>query len=433
MNAIINVRIYDYQNYIENGYVVFDNRIIEVGCMNDFVNKGYSLIDGKGQLLLPNFVCSHSHIYSIFARGLSLPFNPQNFQDILEQMWWKIDREITNKITYYSGIAASSEFMKNGVTTIIDHHASGTDILGSLECLKTAIVDVCGLRSILCFETSDRFPIHDCLNENVMFFNKYQNKVCCGLFGLHASMSLADLTLKLVDVNSLTIPIHIHVAESKMDEEDSYSKYGKSIIQRLDEHHLLKNNSLIVHGVYLSQMELEKLEDKNIYIVVNTTSNMNNAVGLPDVSSFKKHNIKLLVGNDGLSTSMAIEYLNLFYTSHLKSESPKSMDLMDVIDIINNAYKYVSNILGINLGRIASDYEADFMLIPYIPFTQMDATNAFGHIFYGLYPCFVPNDVYCQGKLIVHDRDFVNPLIKEELIKAKEAANDLWLSVKGDN
>ena len=124
MKAIINARIYDYENYIENGYVVFDKKIVKVGKMSEFKNDGYNIIDANGQLLLPNFVCAHSHIYSIFARGLSLPFNPKNFQEILDQMWWKLDSQIDNEITYYSGIAAGSEFLLNGVTTIIDHHAS---------------------------------------------------------------------------------------------------------------------------------------------------------------------------------------------------------------------------------------------------------------------------------------------------------------------
>ena len=125
MKAIINARIYDYDKYIENGYVVFDKKIVKVGEMKSFKNNGYQLIDAKGQMLLPNFVCAHSHIYSIFARGLALPFNPKNFQDILNQMWWKLDSQIDNEITYYSGIAAGSEFLLNGVTTVIDHHASG--------------------------------------------------------------------------------------------------------------------------------------------------------------------------------------------------------------------------------------------------------------------------------------------------------------------
>ena len=167
MRAITNVRIYDYDQYIENGYVVFEQKIVKVGKMSDFKDDGYQVIDGKGQLLLPNFVCNHAHIYSIFARGLSLPFNPKNFLEILDQMWWRIDAQIDNETTFYSGIVAGKEFIENGVTTVIDHHASGLDINKSLTQLKKSLVDTLGLRAILCFETSDRYEVKDCIKESV--------------------------------------------------------------------------------------------------------------------------------------------------------------------------------------------------------------------------------------------------------------------------
>ena len=257
IKALTNVRIYDYANYIENGYIVFDEQIIEVGPMDKFVNQGYEVIDGHGQLVLPNFVCNHAHIYSIFARGLILPFHPENFQEILDQMWWKMDARIDNEITYYSGICAGQEFVKNGVTTIIDHHASGTEILGSLQNLKEALNDVCGIRSILCFETSDRYPVDDCIKENISFMDNNHNSMCAGLFGMHASCSLSNETLFKVSTSVGNRPIHIHVAESKMDEDDSQEKYGKSIVERLWEYGLVNQNSLIVHGVHISDQELE--------------------------------------------------------------------------------------------------------------------------------------------------------------------------------
>ena len=162
MKAIINARIYDYTNYIENGYVIFNKEIIEVGPMSNFKRKDLEVIDFEGDLLIPSFVCNHAHIYSIFARGLALPFSPKNFQDILDQMWWKLDAKLNNKMTYYSGIAASYEFLLNGVTTVIDHHASG-EILGSLTSLSNAVSNVANIRGLYCFETSDRYNIDECL------------------------------------------------------------------------------------------------------------------------------------------------------------------------------------------------------------------------------------------------------------------------------
>lgn len=430
MKALINVRIYDYQNYIENGYVIFDKQICEVGSMDKFVDKGYEIIDGKGQLLLPSFVCAHAHIYSIFARGLALPFNPKCFLDILTQMWWKIDAKISNNITYYSGIAAASEFLLNGVTTVIDHHASGSDILGSLSQLKKSVCDVAHMRGIFCFETSDRYNVDECIKENISYYLDNHSHDTCGLFGLHASMSLSDETLSKVAKNQKDCPLHVHVAESKDDEVDSLNKYSTSIISRFDRFGLLKKDSLIVHGVALSDAELDILAKRDVYLVVNTTSNMNNAVGLPNVKNYLNHNLKVMVGNDGLSSNMASEFMNAYYTSHLLNASAKELNLGDVINMINNAYEYVSKRLDIKLGKIESDYEADFMLVKYIPFTSMDKNNAFGHVFFGLFPCFKPCDVYSHGNLEVSNYQLTNKKLLSELKHANKVADELWALVK---
>ena len=430
MNALINVRIFDYENYIESGYVVFDEHVQEVGKMSDFKDKGYKVIDGKGQLLMPNFVCAHSHIYSVFARGLVLPFNPSNFQEILDQMWWKLDREIDNPVSYYSGIAAGTEFLLNGVTTIIDHHASGRDILGSLTSLKKALDNTLHLRSILCFETSDRFDINECIKENISFANRYHTSHVCGLFGMHASMSLSEETLKKVSRKLKDLPIHIHVAESDMDEVDSMAKYGTSIIERLDKHKLINKDSLIVHGVFLSDKELDIVKDRGAYMVVNTTSNLNNAVGITDIKKFLDKGIPVMIGNDGLSSSMAIEYQNAMYLTHLKNASPTALNVGHILGMINNAYDYVSRRLGIKLGKIKSGYVSDFMLVNYTPFTEMNSSNAFGHIFYGLFPNFRPNDVYVDGKRLVKSGELVSQKAKSELSEARKYSETLWKRVK---
>lgn len=430
MKVIINARIYDYDKYIENGYVVFDKKIVKVGEMKSFKNDGYQLIDAKGQMLLPNFVCAHSHIYSIFARGLALPFNPKNFQDILDQMWWKLDSQIDNEITYYSGIVAGSEFLLNGVTTIIDHHASGTEIIGSLTSLKKALNNTLHMRSILCFESSDRYPIRDCIKENMSFANKNHTEFVSGLFGMHASMSLSDSSLKLISKKLNNTPIHIHVAESDMDENDCLEKYGTNIISRLDKYNLINKDSLIVHGVFMNDEELDIIKIRGAYIVVNTTSNLNNAVGIPDIKKYMEHNIPVMIGNDGLSSSMATEYLNAMYLTHLKNSNPTAMNIGHIFDIINNAYSYVGRRLGINIGKIREGYVSDFMLIPYTPFTEMNSNNAFGHVFYGLFPNFRPNDVFVDGSRLVKNGELTSKKAKAELIESRKYSEKLWKKVK---
>lgn len=428
MKAIINARIYDYVNYIESGYVLFDKRIFKVGPMSEYKNAGYEEIDFAGDLLLPGFVCNHAHIYSIFARGLILPFDPKNFQDILNQMWWKLDAKLTNELTYYSGIAAAYEFLLNGVTTVIDHHASG-EIIGSLENLSHAVSGVANMRGLYCFETSDRYNVNECIQENVTFAANNESDKVRGLFGMHASMSLSDETLELISKKN-EFPIHVHVAESDMDEMDAANKYKTDIISRFDKHGLIKKDSLIVHGVFLNEDELKIIKDRKAYMVVNTTSNMNNAVGLPDVKAYLEHDIPVMVGNDGLNSNMASEYMNVFYTSHLKNKQPTKLNLGDVLNMIKASYKYISNTFGIKLGEIQKEYEADFLRVKYTPFTKMDSSNAFGHVFYGTFPNFKPSSTFIGGELQVDNYKVVNKELVKEFAKCNKYSNQLWNSLK---
>src|ERR1035437_8980942 len=85
--------------YIENGCVVIvDNEIIEVGNHRDLKEKYRTaeFIDAKGKVIMPGLINTHMHIYSAFARGMnSKGPAPRNFVDILENLWWKLDKGLT--------------------------------------------------------------------------------------------------------------------------------------------------------------------------------------------------------------------------------------------------------------------------------------------------------------------------------------------------
>lgn len=430
--AFINAKLYDYNKFSEDQYVIFDESIIEVGNMIDFKDDNYKIIDCTDHLVLPSLVVGHAHIYSTFARGMSVPFNPTNFQEILDQLWWKMDRNLDNEMNYYSGIVSATDYMKNGVTTIIDHHASGVDIKGSLNTLKKAVIEDAGLRGLFCFETSDRFDVEACLKENLSFIEENDSNRSRGLFGLHASLSLSEETLIKISKVIKNYPIHIHVAESLMDQEDSLDKYNERVIERLDRHGLLNEDSIITHALYVSDKELDIIKKRKCVVAFNVTSNMNNSVGLPDYKLFKEKGIPVIIGNDGISSSITTEYLALYYAMHLKDESPLGFGLGDLLEIINNTYDYVNRLLKTKIGRIEKGYNADLLTIPYIAPTNMTSDNVLGHLFFGAFNSFKPNNVFCQGEQLVNDYKVGNELV----IKYKEAkkyANKLWKNIQKED
>lgn len=422
IKALINARIFNYDSLKENSYVLFNKQIIEIGSMENF--KGADeVFNCNNQIVMPGLVNCHSHIYSTFARGWITEFNPKSFVELLEQMWWKLDGVLEEKDIYYSGIVSGMEFIKNGVTTVVDHHASGK-IRGSLNLLKRALCDYLGIRGVFCFESSERFPIDECIEENLEF-GKNSTDMERGLFGMHACLTLSDEALKKIAKESGGMPIHIHVAESDEDNIDSIKKYNKTPIERLEEYGLLRENSILSHCIYLTEKDMDILAKHKIYVALNPTSNLNNAVGLADVLELEKRNIKCILGNDGLGFNLTREMLNLLFGMHLKYKSPTAYSLDNLKKVIENNYEYAGKLLNCKLGKIEQGYEADFLTLEYNAPTPMNENNLFGHFFYGMLDNFKPKNVWCNGKIKLKDYKLLE---NEEKIygEARKIAKEIW-------
>ncbi|NUU99872.1 amidohydrolase [Marinitoga sp. 1154] len=425
VKAVINCNIFDYETYKENQYIRFDKDILEVGSMENFEKKdNEEIIDFKGKLIMPGFVNGHTHIYSTFARGMSVEFNPKSFSDILKQLWWKLDSKIDLEITYYSSLISGIELIKNGITSVIDHHASGISIKGTLNELKKGLSDEIGIRGIFCFETSDRFDVDECIQENSEFLKNSSEKYA-GMFGLHASLSLSNETLKKVSENLNGAPIHIHVAESIEDEEDSINKYGKRVVERLEEFNLLTKNSILSHCVHIDKKEAEIMSKYDIYVALNPTSNMNNAVGLPNYKLLKEKGINTIVGNDGLGYNITREYLNLYFTQKYRYNNPLFFNFEDLKRNIDNVYNLVGEMLGIKLGRIKGGYKADMISFEYKPFTPIDESNILGHVFFGIWDNLDVADTIVNGEFLMKDRE-VKFEVEKIYNEAKKIAENLW-------
>jgi cytosine/adenosine deaminase-related metal-dependent hydrolase len=223
------------------------------------------------------------------------------------------------------------------------------------------------------------------------------------MFGLHASMSLSQESLKKVSEVLGDYPIHIHVAESMDDVQDCYKKYNTGILERLDRYGLLNKNSILAHCVHINEEEAALIAERGCYIALNPTSNMNNAVGLPDFELFKRHKIKCISGNDGLGANITRDYLNILFSMKNRLGSPTKFSMDDLVQIIKNGYEFISSSLNIKLGRIEKGYKADFVVIPYNPPTPISKDNILGHVIFGIFDGFRPKQVWISGMQLIKD------------------------------
>lgn len=374
------------------GDLIFSNGKIDRITESDFAGYNFNSvqepgsIDAGGRVLTVPSVNFHDHFYSSLAKGISTGLQMDNFPDILENLWWKLDLVLDNEITRTSVQLAAIESVKNGVTYIFDHHSSPNSAAGSLGVISETLKEV-GLRGALCFEITDRNGKNlsaNGLKETDDFLETHRNdSEIRGLVGLHASFTLDDKSLEMAGslVNKYGCGIHIHLCEDKIDPARSIEHFNGTPTERLEKFGLLNKNSLLAHGIYLTQKDYGILEKYSPALVFNPDSNMNNGVGLPHFDDIP-HSIPLLCGTDGMHSNPEKSLKQIFLLSRhsgLSFENTFRMIRKIYFDQVKFIRRYFPDFPSLQDGD-----RADFIIRDYIPPTPFMEENFWGHFIYGI-------------------------------------------------
>jgi len=421
--------------FIENGCVCIDaNIIVDIGTTEQMKKKHRSaqFVDAKKGLIMPGMINTHHHVYSAFARGLSIiGNNPKNFLDILTGMWWKIDRLLTLEDVKYSAYATFLDCIRNGVTTVFDHHASYGNINGSLFQIA-GVAKKLGIRTSLCYEVSDRDgedKMRQAVNENVDFMKEAKNDssdMQKGMMGLHASFTLSNKTLEYCAGNMpYNAGYHVHTAEGIDDVYDSLKKYNKRIVNRLFDFDVLGEKTIAVHCIHINNGEMDILKRTNTMVVHNPESNMGNAVGCTPVLELVKNGITLGLGTDGYTSDMfeSMKVANILQKHHNCNPSVGwgEVPLM----IFENNVKIANRFFEKPLGVIKKGAYADIIVVEYDPLTPLNESNANSHILFGISGRCVTTTII-NGEILMKDREIIGVDTGKIMAKSRELSKELW-------
>jgi len=387
-------------------------------------------LDARGQLVMPAAICAHTHFYGAFARGMAIPGEPAtNFPQILERLWWRLDRALTPEDVRSSALVCLVDAIKHGTTTLIDHHASPNAIEGSLDVIAGAVQEA-GLRASLCYEVTDRDGPERAeagIEENVRFARWVQDRpMLAASFGLHASLTLSDKTLAECVAASET-GFHIHLAEDAADQQDSLHKCGKRVAHRLHDAGILGPNTVAAHGVHVDASEIAVLAETGTWVTHQPRSNMNNAVGVAPVETMLQSGVNVGLGNDGFSNNMLAEMKAAYLVHKLAQRDPRAMpgDRVTRLAYAENARLTRLFWPDVTLGRLSPGAAADLVFLDYHPTTPLSAGNLPWHLLFGVEASAITTTI-CAGKALMRDRKLLT--LDEEWITARsrELAAVLW-------
>jgi putative selenium metabolism protein SsnA len=386
-------------------------------------------VDARGGLIVPGFVNLHHHFYSALARGLDPGLRPCNFGELLENLWWRLDRSLDEDAVRISARLTLADCIRTGCTTVFDHHASPRCISGILDAIAGE-VETAGLTAVLCYESSDRNGHDEALagvEENADFCGRHlDHPTIRGLMGLHASFTVSDETLAATArLRPPGVGVHIHAAEDPLDLQVSQALYGSGPLQRLEAAGLLDDRALLAHGVHLTADDLDQVAAARAVLIHNPESNANNGVGRLDVVAAARAGCRLGLGTDGMGSSM-LGALRFAFLAQRAALRDARIGFEVHPGLLAATSRAAGHYLGEPLlGELGAGAPADIAVIDAPPPTPISPESIFGHLVYGAAGARVRHTI-ARGRILMRDFELLTLDPEKVASEAREIATRVW-------
>lgn len=358
--------------------------------------------------LEPGRVNGHTHIYSGLAPlGMPEPkVPPENFVQILERIWWRLDRALDEDSLRASARYYAAEALLAGTTTLIDHHESPNFIEGSLDVLADACQEI-GIRALLCYgateRNSGRAEAQRGLAECRRFIRDNRRPLIRGVVSLHASFTVSDETIVEAArlCRELDTVMHVHVAEDMADVTDAKERGYDGPLERLLALDALPPGSILAHCVHCGARQVRSAASQDLWIVQNPRSNRGNKVGYPAALG-ESH--RVAIGTDGYPANMDDEARALREEAELHDD-----DLETARQRLTAGYQLAGERLAVALAPLTPGGSADIV------------ARENGRV----------RHVVVNGELVVRNGELLTADIEEVRAHAREQATGLWQRMEG--
>ena len=256
-------------------------------------------------LVMPGFINTHTHAAMTLFRGYAddLPL-----QEWLRDKIWPAEAKLKSDDIYWGTLLAIAEMLKGGTTCFADMYFHMDEVAracqesGIRASLAQGLIGMDEIKGTLGLKQSRS------LVEN--WHNQGEGRITV-MLGPHAPYTCPPSYLRKVRemAGELQVPIHIHLAETRREVEESCQEYGKTPVELIAEAGLLEHDLLAAHCVHLAAADIELLAAKNVAIAHNPGSNMKLASGICDAGGLFKRGINVTIGTDSVASNNSLNMI----------------------------------------------------------------------------------------------------------------------------
>jgi 5-methylthioadenosine/S-adenosylhomocysteine deaminase len=268
------------------------------------VEPGDERLDAGGAHLTPPLVNGHTHAAMTLFRGSGgdLPLMPW-----LEERIWPVEARLEPEDVYLGTRLACLEMIRSGTTRF-------WDMYWHPEATARAVADA-GLRAAIGAPMFDKGRDPEAARAEAR-----EHLDMLAALGGPVTASLAPHSIYMVSEESLRFlaelsaetdaPVQIHLSETKPEVDDCIGEHGLRPAAYLDRLGLLSERTLLAHGVWLDDEELDLIAARGATVVSNPAANMKLAVGkVFDYPSARAAGVRVGLGTDGAGSNDSLDLL----------------------------------------------------------------------------------------------------------------------------
>ena len=303
------------EGVIKNGYLGIDGKLI------DYVGQDRPVLaydkekDMSGKLLMPGLINAHGHASMVLLRGVG---SGLGIHDWLNNAIIPIEDKMTPEDIAAGTRAAMLEMLASGTTCFSEmYDFPWADAKAIAEAGMKANITRCGL----CFDDNVDLASDKRFNECVDFIGwcnaapEFEDLIKPE-FSLHSEYLTKEKFVRGIAEKAaeLGCGINVHVSETESEHIECIIRHGKTPVAYLNDCGILDSRTYMAHCVWVSDEDLDIMQQKGVSMVHNPSSNLKLGSGTAPVKEALERNINIAIGTDGAASN---NNLNMFEEMHL--------------------------------------------------------------------------------------------------------------------
>lgn len=409
---------------IHRGIVIVEgNRIAHVGPMpGPAVEPGDQIIDTSGCVVMPGLVNAHTHVSMTLLRGYA---DDMALQEWLERKIWPAEMKLTPEDVYWGALLGIAEMIRGGVTTFNDMYHYPRAVADAVQ--KS------GIRGCISGVMLGMLPTaEDLLRDAIELVSQMKVKAHPRLIPMlapHAPYTCPDSLLKRMAqaAGELGVRLHIHLAETRHEVEDSLKEHGATPVRHLERLGIFETPTVAPHCVHLTDEDIEILAHRRVGVVHCPTSNMKLASGFAPVARLLEARAVVGLGTDGAASNNNLDMIEEMMVGAVvakgHSGDPTAINAPQMLVMATRGSAEALG-LGDQIGALKPGMRADIIVVSLHGLHMQPVHGVVSHIVYAARADDV-RDVIIDGEPVMRDRTLLTLDEAEIVERANECASRL--------